>query len=186
MVKKIVWFIAFIIVSIPLNIFCRFLYNQTWLGKYTFEDKLNLVDIVTLIISSGLTIWLGIYIAKKISEQRYQKEYIINDLKSIEEETGYIQKELINTPTVDITRLLDYTNRLHSSIDKFKKTLEIFETKCHPDNDLMVKFRTFYSHVTNISGSSLNLNNSVVAQINADCNDLILTTRKIIKEINSK
>lgn len=184
--KKIGWFIAFIIFSIPVNIFCRFLYDQTWFGVYTFEHQLNLVDIVALIVSSGVTIWLGIYIAKKISEQRYQKEFIINDLKAIEDEVVYIQKELINGQTVDIARLLDYTNRLQSNIGRFKKTLEIFETECHPDNDLMVKFRTFYTHVTNVGGSLLNLNNSVVVQINADCNDLILTTRKIIREINNK
>ena len=37
-----------------------------------------------------VTMWLGWYVSKKLTEQRYQKEYIITDLKKIEEEINYI------------------------------------------------------------------------------------------------
>lgn len=174
----------FIIVSfIALDIFSRFLYAQSWFGNTSFAKEVNPLDIITLVISTSVTIWLGIYISKKLTEQRYQKEYIINDIKLIEEEIVFFDRNTMQSSSLDLQPTVNVLNKLKSYIDRFSKSLEIFNISI--DIKLLNSgFNNLYTKVTNTSGSSLILDDTNKHEIASICNDLVLVTRKIVCSIN--
>lgn len=183
--EKVARVLLLVLAFIGLDIFCRFLYSQTWFGTFTFNQALDPFDIIALVVTSVITIWLGRYISKKLTEERYQKEYIITDLKNIESEVEALQRDLLSASTVDIDRLLQHLNTLANSISKFKKTLAIFETKCNNTSDLERRFRALYINVTNLGGTQLVLTAVNKNQIDSQCNELIVSSRSIVREINT-
>lgn len=184
MVKKIGILISIFTAFILLNLFTRFLYSQSWFGTTTFSKELNPFDIISLIVSSIVTIWLGWYVSKKLTEQRYQKEYIINDLKQIEEEISFIEKNIMFSST-DLQTQLDILNRLNNYIDKFSKTIQIFQIKYLDITELLNNYTILYKKTTNLESTQLSMDDAIRYEINKVCNDFIVETRKLIFKINT-
>ncbi len=183
MVKKITFALVAITTFILLNIFSRFLYSQSWFSTTTFSKELNPFEIITLVVTTLVTIWLGWFVSKKLTEQRYQKEYIINDLKIIEEEINFIEKS-IQYSTVDLQTLLGLLNKLKTYLERFSKTIEIFEIKSVDALNLNEIYIKLYEKTTDIESNQLSLNDTNRNEIYKICNDFIITTRKMIFTIN--
>lgn len=168
---------------ILLNIFSRFLYNQSWYSNSSLAKELNPFEIISLVVTTVVTIWLGWYVSKKITEQRYEKEYVITDLKKIEEEIEFIERNL-QFPNIEIQTLLDHLNKLKICIDRFSKTAEIFQISCVNNVELENIYRKLYTKTTNLEGNILTNDNPVRNEITQVCNEIILKTRSMIFKIN--
>ncbi len=181
--KKIALVFSLVVSFVLLNVFARFLYSQTWFSTTSFSKELDPFDIITLVVTTAVTVWLGLYVSKKITEQRFEKEYVINDLKHIEEEINHIEKNM-QSREMDIQSILDLLNKLNIYIERFSKTIEIFEITCIEVNGLNKAYKKLYKKTTNIDGSQLVLDGPIRNEINKVCSDFIIKTREMIKTVN--
>lgn len=181
--KKIILVFAITIVFILLNIFSKFLYEQSWFSSTTFSTQLDPFDIITLVVTSLVTVWLGWYVSKKITEQRYQKEYVINDLKQIEEELNFIERSM-QSSNIDLQSLLGLLNKLKTYIERFSKTIEIFGISCVDAKTLDTFYRELYIITTDLDSNQLLLDETNRNEINQVCSSFVIHTRSMIFEIN--
>jgi len=186
MAKRIIVCILSLLILITFFFFIRFLHCHAWLSNVTITKEIDPLDVFTLIISSAITIFLAWYITKKLSEQRYEKEFIITDLKTIEDQINYIERLVQDSQIIQLQQLLDIFNKLRSNIDRFLKTIEIFEISCSESTKLNTLYNTLYKTVTDIDGIQLEMNEINRSKIHITCSNLVITTRKIIYTINKK
>lgn len=182
--KKIIFFLGGCLIFIALHCFSRFIYNQSWFGETSLDTQVNPFDIITLIINSGLTVWLGIYIAKKLTEQRYQKEYLMDDLKKIENYVYDIDKAIEISSTISLDQLLDHCNKIKVSISRFEQTLNIFNISDYNTIALNSQFVNLYSEITNLPGNTLIINGVNRITISNHCTNVVTQTRLLIFMVN--
>lgn len=184
MAKKIIFGLISLPFLVLIFLFFRLLYCQSWLSKATISMEIVPLDVLNLILTSGLTFYLAWYITKKLSEQRYEKEFVIDDLKLIEEQVNYIERLTSDVNNIEIQPLIGLFNKLNNSIDRFIKTTEILKIECKDLHKLNKYSSSLYRKTTDIDGLTLDLDNNKKNEINKTCNKFILTTRKMICEIN--
>lgn len=181
--KKIVFALCILISLILLDIFSRFLYEQSWFSSFRFSKDLDPFDVITLVCTSLLTIWLGWYVSRKITEQRYEKEYIITDLKRIEEEINQIEKSM-ESSSIELQTLLNLLIKLKTNIDRFSKTVEIFNISCIEAKSLESFYTNLYKKTTNLEGTFLPSGDPIRNEINQVCADFVIKTREMIFKVN--
>ncbi len=177
--------IAVVISFILLNVFSRFIYDQSWFGTYKFSKEVNPYDIISLVVTSLITIWLGWYISKKINNLRYQKDYLIDDLKLIEIEINKIESNLNNTE-VDLQILINILTIVNININRFKKTADIFKLKKIDMQTLENCYSNLYSKSTNTEGEFLTLSESNCNELKQLCSEFIIAVRTQIYKINNQ
>jgi len=186
MVKKIIAGFSIIIIFILLNIFSRFLYDQSWFSKSTFKNDLDPYTIISLIVTTMVTIWLGLYVSKKITEQRYEKEFIISDLIRIEEEIKSLERKLSSTST-DLQSLIIKLNKINTYIERFAMTVEIINAESVlRKNILEGNYMKLYKKTTDLDGDQLNINDPIHHEITKICTKFIVDTRAMILKINKQ
>ena len=73
--------ISLVVVIALITILSFGLLKTSWSYSYVVEP----IDIVNILVTILVTIFVAWYVTKKLSEERFEKELIISDLKSIEE-----------------------------------------------------------------------------------------------------
>jgi len=181
--KKIM-FICFAVISLILiDVFSRFLYDQSWFGSTTLANEVDPFDIINLIVTLIATIWLGWYVSKKLTEKRFEKEYIITDLKQIEEEISYIEKN-VESSRLELDTVLNMLNKLSAHIERFSKTIQIFKISAINVIKLKKNYQELYEKTTNVEGNFLQIDTENRNEINQICTDFVITAREMIYTIN--
>jgi hypothetical protein len=180
--KKIKYFL-FIFLFIALDIFSRFLFKQSWFSKITLSNEVNPFDILSLIVSSVVAIWLGRYISKKLSAQRFEKEYLISDIKKIEDEIHIIENKL-QSSNIELQTILDLLLKFKLYIDRFSKTINIFGITNINATKLNNYYNLLYQKTTNTESDIFNIDEAVQIEITNICSSFILETRQMIFKIN--
>lgn len=186
MAKKIIIGILSIPLIFVLFLFFRLLYCQSWFSRATISTEIVPLDVFNLILTSGITIFLAWYITKKLTEQRYEKEFVIEDLKLIEEQVNYIERLTSDIKKIELEPLLELFNKLNNHIERFNKTMEILDIHCTDSHKLTKYSSSLFTKATDIDGLTLDLDNNIRNEINKVCNKFVITTRKIICEINKR
>lgn len=181
--KKIIISICGILVFVVLDIFARFLFLHSWFSSTTLSKEVNPFDIISLIVTTIATIWLAIYVSKKLTELRYQKEYLINDVKLIEQEILYFDKKVMGMNNLDLQGSVSDLNKMQNYIHRFCQSLKIFELSI--DTVALNKtFKDLFFKITDTNGTDLVLDDINKNEIGNLCNELILVTRTIVSKIN--
>lgn len=185
--KKIKYYIFIVVVVavflITIDIFCRFLYLKDWFGNAKLLDEIDPIAVITLVVSSIITVYVGIKIVKSFSEERYKKEYLIGELKLIESEIVSFESLISYAVSIDLDDLMKIMNKVNLYIERHSKTLDIFEVNV--DNSILKSnFNQIYFIATNVSGSSLIMNSGLRLQLNSYCSNVILESRRMIHVIN--
>ena len=60
--KRIALYVLIAAGLVCLDIFSRYLYSQSWLSSFTLNKQVDPIAVFALIISSLVTIWLGVYV----------------------------------------------------------------------------------------------------------------------------
>ena len=183
--KKVGFSIALILGLILVDVFARFIYSQSWYGDTKLSKEVDPFDIITLVVTTVVTLWLGWYVAKKVTEQRYQKEYIISDLKQIEEEIKMVERSIENSKEVELQVGIALSSKLKRFIDRFSMTVEVFKITTINVELLNQNHKRLYIKFTNLEGDKLILDETNRNEIHHIFSDLIMTTRKMIFNINS-
>jgi hypothetical protein len=186
MAKKIT--IGFIVFFISLCIFCfiRLLYIQSWFSKVTISNDLIPLDVVSLLVSSLLTVFLAWYITKKLTEQRFEKEFIIEDLKNIETQINYIERITSDIDSIQLQPILDLLSKLQTHIDRFNKTIKVLQIPCRESNKLNASFATLYRKATDVDGLQLDIDSVKRNEIHTVCTNFIIITRSLVCSINKQ
>lgn len=185
MVKNLKYYFLAIPILVLVDIFARFLYEKTWFSSVTLSNAVDPMDIFSSVISTSSAIWLGWYITRKLSAQRFEKEYIITDIKKIEEELFSLEKQL-KVSNMELQTVLEILNNFNLYINRFSKTLDIFEVKSISPTNLSKAFQKLYVRTTNVEGTHLNIDQTLTIEIRTICSAILIETRQMICAINKK
>lgn len=165
--------------------FICFLAINAWTQNMQIDYNLVPIDVFSLFVSSAITIWLGYYVVKKLSEQRFEKEMLINDLRLIEQEIQNIETIFETAENVDITLVSGKMNTIKHLLDRFAYTVRLSENNVNneiqPINDA---FNSLYLASTNFDSDFVNRNDIDRASISYNTNRLILKVRKLTISLN--
>lgn len=183
LIRYVIFGICLIVILIGLDIFCRFLYYKDWFGTTKLLDTIDPIAVIALIVSSLITVYVGIMIVKSFSEERYKKEYLIGELKLIEEEVNSFEALIAYAVSVDLGDVMKIINKINVYIERHSKTLDVFEVNV--DNSVLKnRFNQMYGAATNVTGNQLLLDPALRNILNLHCGNLILESRKMIHNIN--
>jgi hypothetical protein len=191
MVQKIAKeFLLLLLIVITIIVFFRFvcfLAINSWVQNMEIDYKLVPIDVFSLFISSVITIWLGYYVVKKLSEQRFEKEMLINDLKQIEEKVREVEDIFENSDMIDLGGMSVKMNTVRHLVDRFVFTVQIAENDIEKDiepiNDTL---NNLYMAATNFDSPTVSRNDIDVATILHHTNDLITNVRRLTISLNNK
>ncbi len=185
--KNLKTFLTAILLIIPLlviiDVFSRFLYKKSWFSTVQLAKEVDPVSIFSIVVSAFVAIWLGWYITRKLSAQRFQKEYLISDIKKIEEQILSIEDKM-QVSNIELQTVLELLNKFKVYIDRFSSTITIFQVSSINASKLCNNFNKLYSATTDTEGDCFEIDESIRIEINEICSSIIIETRKMIYTIN--
>lgn len=179
--RKITVFFAVILLIVILICFLRFLFVMSWIHNAEVDYKIVPIDVFSLFISSALTIWIGWYIAKKITEQRFEKEFLIKDLSQIELDICEIETIFRTSGNVDVSYITSKNHRIQLLHGRLLKTMNLMGLSSIIPNDLGLKIRTLYQKTTDFNPEDID-----VQEIYTVCDETVLEVRGLIISINNR
>ena len=183
--KNIIYIVLAAVFFIAVDVFSRFLYAQSWFSKTVVLNEINPLDIISLSVSTILAILLGWYFSKKLTVQRYEKEYIISDIKQIADEIITIEREM-KVSNMELQELLNILNNFKIYIDRFTKTIDIFQVTSINTDNLCNYYSHLYQITTNTDGNQFNIDETARIEISNICSSFILETRQMIFKLNKE
>ncbi len=180
-IKKIGLWIGLLVIMVLLFFFIRMLYCQCWFTTITFSKEVAPLDILNIFVSGGIAIWLGYYITKKLTEQRFLKEFIIKDIYRIEEQIELFEK-LINTNNAQLESIFNELHDLKHRIERFDRTAKLTHFSCKEIKDL----NNCHTELYKISTSETIFPRNSKNEVQKICDDFVIFLRKIVFNINNK
>lgn len=176
--NKIICIIAFIILLL-IGYLGAGLLRTGWVFDYTVEP----MDIINLIVTVVVSVYVAWYITKRLTEERFEKELVISDLKDIENEI----KKVLNAYDEDNPGriVLPAVNQLQNLIERFKSSIKMTSSKNLDMNVLDRAFTNFYGCATNYEAES-KTDEVDLPSVQNYGNDLIVEVRYLISQINKK
>lgn len=178
-IKTIILLGLFILPTICIIVFmCK----ENWFALLTAETSLNPIEPLGIIISAALTIWIGWYITKKLTEQRFEKEYLIKDLALIEQKVNDLNDLFQTSAEVDLTHVAAKNSEIQGVYSRLEETLKI--AKLEYKSDLYDSITNLYQCTTDFISPKIKVDEVDLATISARCDKVILNTRSMIFKIN--
>lgn len=170
-----------VVVATFLFLFIRALYCQYWFSSFVLSKEIAPLDVFNVFFSGGIAIWLGWYITKKLSEQRFLKEFVIKDIYRIEEQIEAFEK-MSRSNTLELQTVFNELHELRNKIDRFERTARLTHYPIKEINNLK-KYHTELYKVTTTENlfDPRNCRN----EINTICGGFVLSLRKIVCEVNN-
>lgn len=173
----------FIIVIIGVCALICDLCQKQWFCNIQYSTEISPVDIVNIAMTAIIAIWLGVYVTRKISEQRFIKEFIISDIYRIEESLTSIGLLLKNNND-DLSVLFDNLHILRTKIDVLDKTSKFANIHGLPIEKLLTEHGQLYVESTDVDGDLVDIEKKILIQNRL--NKMTLLLREIICIINNK
>lgn len=177
-------FITILLVLIPIYKFFYFIINEKWFNRVQVTNDISPFDVFDLILTTTVTIVLAWFVTKKFTESRYKKEFVINDLKSIEEQINNIEKLAILESRIDLQNQLYNLQLLNSTIEKLKYSMILMDLECQQINRLDFYFQLLFQETTNVDGNEVDFSELNRIELDNCCRHFILVIREIICHIN--
>lgn len=168
--------IILVVVIAIITVLSFGLLQTSWSYSYIVEP----IDVINILVTVSVTIFVAWYVTKKLSEDRFEKELIISDLKSIEE----CIKKILDAYEQEnaSSQILALINQLHILINRFEKTVapqRISTTNLKKAFWKLFSVATDYTAVSDISSID-------IPQVEHLSDELIIEVRQIITKVNSK
>lgn len=128
-IKKIGIGLLVLSVGVIVFMFVRSLYCAKWFETFKYDTTVSPFDIFNLLVSSLVAISLGYYITKKLTEERFMKEFLIGDITKIETELENIES-ILNTNNVEPLTIFAAINKLSHKIERIENTAKLIEFSC--------------------------------------------------------
>lgn len=166
--------------------FITFLQLSGWLERATVNYEIVPVDVIDLMVTSAITIGVGYYIVKRLSEQRFEKEMLIEDLRRIEEKVSSIEHAFDSHTNLDLSLMSGELSTIRHLIDRFKHTLQMTGNPYVSDMEQIDRaFNKLFRSATDFKSITIkpqDVDNSVIIKC---ASDVILRLREVIVKINN-
>lgn len=152
-----------------------------WRTSWSIKHEVELVDFINILVTISCALGAAWFVAKKLSEDRFNKELTITDLRKIEEQIGCIVEMFIKYETIDESQkneILNINSYLNSLINRF----EIVNNINLANSNLRERFNVFYRYSTDFDSG----NGSDVQNIINEGNQLIKAIRLEIIKVNER
>lgn len=166
------------------GVFLHIIFKASWAKHIVVTNEIKFFDVFNLIATSSVTIWIGWYIGKKVGEKRYEKDYVIDDLKEIEKGIRNIESLTNNRKKIELDELLLELNKLRIYLDTFHATVSTFEISKVDPNNLNLHHKLLFIKLSNLPGKILEPDDVFKNEINLMYSEFIKATRATIFRIN--
>lgn len=163
-----------------IRLFCGFIFISE------IDYSVNAFEYVSLIITSFLTILVAWYITKKLTEQRFEKDFLINDLKSIESIVHDIEDILETSSSINITHMASKINSIFMLKNRMKEAIELTSLSDTNIIPLENSINDLFTSATDFDALDIPISKVDVPEIQQRCSNLIRETRNLIIDINHK
>lgn len=157
---------------------------EKWFCKYDMDSTVNPMDLISLIITTGVAVYLGHTITKGLSEERFDKEYIIKDLNSLDDTLSSFISYIQNAKEIDINECGDKIEDIRVGISKFKHSVDIFQVKISNVIQIDTIFEKLYKQGTSQVGQVIMGKDAPKDSIIKTCQDLAKEIRSSVKQVN--
>lgn len=172
-----------LVIALFLFFFVRSLYCKNWFSTFTYDGNVSPLAVFNLIVSSIIALGLGYYITKKLTEQRFMKEFIIADIKKVEEELENIEM-ILSTSNVTLETIFSALNNLNHKIERIENTARLINFKCNE----IVKMKSLHFKIFEIATSSDNTSRIETVEMKYNLeplyNDFSKSLRKMVYLLN--
>lgn len=182
--RKIIAFIVCGSIIVFLFLFAKYLYCQEWFRSIKLSNELIPLDVINIIVSSSVAVYIAWYISKKLTAVRYEKEYLIKDLQQIDNEVFNLSSCVTESSQIPIADILVKLNKIKVVIDRFQRTVllvQLSAIKLFPINS---SYLDLYQSMTDIDGYMLEFTPEKKNEIQKYVSDLAYHIRKTIFQIN--
>ena len=124
--------------------------SKNWFCEYKFSNSVDPLALISLIISTGVAVYLGHTITKGLSEERFDKEYIIKDLNSLDDTLTLFTIYIQNAKEIDINECSDKIEDIRMGISKFKHSVDIFQVPINNLNQIDKVFEKIKEMLTQV------------------------------------
>lgn len=174
--------VGVIIVTLLPLMFIFLLLRDGWFCDVDFVKEVSPVDIFNVFVTAVVAIWLGRYVTKKLTEQRFIKEFLIADISKIESGLDAL-KQLTSMDQVEVYAIFQSLRTIQTQIDILQKTTRAAELDSSEVEKLTGQYRRIYVITTDADGDTVNIVNKR-EEINTHYHNFIISLREIICQIN--
>lgn len=166
--------------------FTTFLQLSEWLERATLNYEIVPVDVIDLVVTSAVTIGVGYFIVKRLSEQRFEKEMLIEDLRRIEEKVSSIEHAFDSNTKLDLSLVSGELSTVRHLIDRFKHTLQMTGNPYVSDIEQIDRaFNQLFRTATDFKSMTIEPKDVDKFAIISCASDVILKLREVIVRINN-
>ena len=158
--------------------------SKDWFCNVEFSKTIDPISILEIIISSSIAIYLGRTIAKKLSEERFDKEYIIRDLTTLDETLSKFVQYIQRSNSLDINTCSDMIEDIRIGISKYKSSLDIFGITSIDVQTIDHLFLTLYKQGTSQVGQTILGADAPKDHIINICQQIAKEIRRAVKLVN--
>lgn len=115
---------SFLIIVIGISAFFFFLGNISNKVPLKFDSTVNLFDAISLIITIMIAFYLGRIIDKRNTNERIEKDIVINNIKLILDDIKELTKS-INNKSLEYSEAAHYTKKIRSNLLYIKKITDM-------------------------------------------------------------
>jgi uncharacterized protein YdcH (DUF465 family) len=172
-----------LLIGVIIFLFVRSLYCANWFNSFTYDLDVSPFDVFNLIISSLVAISLGYYITKKLTEERFMKEFIIGDIAKVELELENIES-ILSANNVELSTIFNALNKLSHKIERIENTAKLIEFKSDEIKNLKLLYFQIFKIATNTDNSTRV--NTIISNIELEpvYNDFSISLRKMVYMVN--
>lgn len=182
MAKKMIYFFSILFLLLSTFYLGLFVVREDWFASLDADTNLNPVEPMGIIVSAALTIWIGWYITKKLTEQRFEKEYLIKDLATIEQKVDELSSTFQNSAEIDLTYISAKNAEIQLAYSRLENTFKLTDSKY--SSDLSDSITNLFKCTTNFDESPVKIEKVDLNAIYAQCDKVILDARDLILKIN--
>lgn len=186
MVQKGINFFGVLFFILAVFYLGRFLINMAWFQNLEIDYKLVPVDAISILVSAALTVWIGWYVTKKLTEQRFEKEFLIKDLNLIESGIADIESLFSSSGNIDVSYVSAKNNEVQLLLDRLNETMKVMEVSNINTADLSRRISDLYLKTTDFDSPTVPIENIDVQTIRAICGNVIIAVRALIMRINKE
>jgi hypothetical protein len=156
--------------------------GQNRMEAVNFFWDVNLGDVFSVLISGGIALWLGVYITRQLSEQRFLKEFVLKDVYMIEEQLDRFE-EMIRTNQVALTTVFYELHNLRCRIKIFEQTIQLAQFSRKEVDDLNRYHAELYELAARDGTFGIQSNQVEMTRL---CNKFVIALRRIIVGVNNQ
>lgn len=182
MAKKIIYSFSILFFLLSTFYLGLFIVREDWFASLDADTNLNPVEPIGIIVSAALTIWIGWYITKKLTEQRFEKEYLIKDLATIEQKVDELSSTFQNSAEIDLTYISAKNAEIQLAYSRLENTFKLTDSEY--SSNLSDSITNLFKCTTNFDESPVKIEKVDLNAIYAQCDKVILDARDLILKIN--